>query len=600
MFQTPPASLKPGASASVPSLGSTTPVTPAAQTSPSSPQLPKRPVQLGGRDIPLPGSRPGQSSALSSPSPTAKPPVKPIEVKQPTAPLPQAGNMSPQDKPTDKALGVNPALAPKPAQSSLTSATPPAAAGSQPPKPPRIPQTPTQPGVKQPIFAQIQANPKKWITIILGAILGLGLIILLLTRIFGRSGTPVQQGGGATPTPAQQKVLTYWGLWEPSSVLEEVIADYEAANPGVKIDYRVQSHKDYRERLQTAIASGNGPDIFRYHASWVPMLKADLAVLPSSVMNANEFQSTFYPIAAVQLQVDGKLVGLPIMYDGLVLYYNKDILQTAGVEPPATWAELKQLANELTVPADKAERRSSGIQRAGLAIGNTSNVDHFADILALLILQNGGDPAEPAFTEVRDALTFYTNFVAEDSVWSSALPNSTVAFARGDAAMMFAPSWRAHEILELNPSLNFATAPLPQLSEEVVTWGSYWAEGVNEKSAYKPEAWSFLKYLTSAEVMKKLYSAQSQVRAFGEPYSRTDLVADLQGDPYVGAVLKDAPHAQGWYLSSATHDNGINDNIIDYYRVAVEAVLTGEEMEKVLTTLDQGVTQVLRQYGEVK
>ena len=100
--------------------------------------------------------------------------------------------------------------------------------------------------------------------------------------------------------------------------------------------------------------------------------------------------------------------------------------------------------------------------------------------------------------------------------------------------------------------------------------------------------------------MKKLYSAQSQVRAFGEPYSRTDLVADLQGDPYVGAVLKDAPHAQGWYLSSATHDNGINDNIIDYYRVAVEAVLTGEEMEKVLTTLDQGVTQVLRQYGEVK
>jgi multiple sugar transport system substrate-binding protein len=285
------------------------------------------------------------------------------------------------------------------------------------------------------------------------------------------------------------------------------------------------------------------------------------------------------------------------MYDGLVLYYNTQILQTAGVEPPDTWSGLKQLANELTVPADKIERRSNGIQRSGLAIGNTSNVDHFSDILALLILQNGGDPAEPAFNEVRDALAFYTNFITTDQVWDSSLPNSTVAFARGDAAMMFAPSWRAHEIQALNPQLQFATAPLPQLSEEVVAWANYWAEGVNERSANKTAAWNFLKYLTSIEVERKLYSAQSQVRAFGEPYSRQDLASDLLNDPHVGAILSDAPIATSWHMNSATHDNGLNDNIINYYRTAVNAVLAGDDMDEILTTLDRGVKQELRQYG---
>lgn len=451
------------------------------------------------------------------------------------------------------------------------------------------------PFTKQPVFAQIQANPKKWLLIIGGGLIAIILLFSLISRIFNRRPAQVAQDGTVAPT--EQVVLTYWGLWEPSAVLESVIAEYEEAHPGVKIDYRVQSHRDYRERLQTAIASGNGPDVFRYHASWVPMLSADLAVLPASVMSANEFQNTFFPVASQQLQVEGRIVGIPLMYDGLTLYYNKDILQTAGVSVPDTWAELKQLANELTVPADKNERRSGGIQRAGLAIGNATNVDHFSDILGLLISQNGGTPAEPSLTEVRDALVFYTNFITQDVVWSASLPSSTVAFARGDVAMMFAPSWRAHEIQAMNPQLNFATAPLPQLSDQTVAWANYWAEGVNERSTKKTEAWQFLQYLSTAEVMQKLYSAQAQVRAFGEPYSRRDLAQDMLEDPFIGPLFQQADSASWWFMSSATHDNGLNDNITDYYATAVNGILDGNDVEEVLPALGRGVQQELRQYG---
>src|SRR5690606_40319838 len=106
----------------------------------------------------------------------------------------------------------------------------------------------------------------------------------------------------------------------------------------------------------------------------------------------------------------------------------------SDLTPPTTWAELRTLASQLTV------RSGNQIQRGGLAIGNASNVEHYGDIIGLLMLQNGADPAVPTSPEARDALLFYTNFAKVDQVWDENLPSSPVAFARGDAAMMFAPS----------------------------------------------------------------------------------------------------------------------------------------------------------------
>jgi len=99
----------------------------------------------------------------------------------------------------------------------------------------------------------------------------------------------------------KQISLIYWGLWEPDSSIRNVLNKFEENLPGVKVSYVKQSHKDYRERLQTAIASGNGPDIFRYHASWTPMLAEELAPMPQSVMSAAEYQDTFYQVAAKML-----------------------------------------------------------------------------------------------------------------------------------------------------------------------------------------------------------------------------------------------------------------------------------------------------------
>jgi len=457
-----------------------------------------------------------------------------------------------------------------------------------------------QPPTKSPIIAKAKASPLKFLPFVLIGLAIVAVIGFFIFRMLAGSQTQsvapdseigTTQGTTRNTVPGQQTSLTYWGLWEPSEVLEQVFTDFEQANPGITVSYTKQSPTDYRERLQTAIASGSGPDIFRFHASWTPMLRNELAPVPSTVFSTTEFQSTFYPVAAQQLQVDGQLAGVPLMYDGLELFYNKELLRAANVQPPTTWAELRTLASQLTV------RSGETVQRGGLAIGNADNVEHFSDIIGLLMLQNGADLANPTTPEARDALVFYTNFMKTDKVWSATLPSSTVAFARGDVAMMFAPSWRIHEVQAQNPNLDFGVAPLPKLGDTKVTWATYWAEGVNTQSKNKDASWKLLKYLSTADVMTKMHGQQATIRSFGEIYARKDLANDLASNEWVAPFLSDAPEAQGWYLSSYTHDNGINDQLIKYYQDAVNAILAGKTVDATLETLSLGTQQVLRQYG---
>ena len=55
--------------------------------------------------------------------------------------------------------------------------------------------------------------------------------------------------------------------------------------------------------------------------------------------------------------------------------------------------------------------------------------------------------------------------------------------------------------------------------------------------------------------------------------------------------------AQTWFLASRTFDNGLNDKIIKYYEDAVNAMVNGTSASKALVATEQGIDQVLSQYG---
>ncbi len=395
---------------------------------------------------------------------------------------------------------------------------------------------------------------------------------------------------------AKQVSISYWGLWENESIVAPVIAAFEAAHPKIKVEYVKQSPKQYRERLQAAIARGDGPDAFRFHNSWIPMLKNELALVPKTVMTPAEFSSTFYPIASASLVAGSSIFGIPLEIEGLGLYYNEDLFAAAGAKVPTTWEDVLNVVPKLTV------RVGETITTSAIALGTWGNVEAASDIIATMMLQNGANLISPTGKEAEETMVFYKKFSSPaDPVysWNETLDNSMYAFATGKVAMILAPSWRAFDIKQINPSLRFKIAPIPQLPGSTVTWASFWVEGVSAKSKYPEQTWEFIKYVTSKEGVTKLYTEESKVRLFGEPYARVELASTITDDPYAGAFIKQAQNAKTFPLASRTFDNGLNDQLIKYMEDAVNGMSAGSAPTAVLQTMAAGFQQVLSKFGLV-
>ncbi|MFH1601430.1 MAG: extracellular solute-binding protein [Candidatus Shapirobacteria bacterium] len=440
---------------------------------------------------------------------------------------------------------------------------------------------------------------KKLILVIFGIIL-LGLLAFGVYQIIFKKKVPVLPKG-------EEVTLTYWGLWEPSPVINAVIASFEKDHPGIKVDYKMQSSQDYKARLQNALASGQGPDIFRLHQTWVPIMQKQLAPVPDTLSQTLGLENNYFPVISKAISRSGRYYALPLEIDTLALYYNKDLLAVAGGQLPRTWWGLQQLAKQIT------QKTADGrIITAGVALGTTNNVDHFSDIIGLMLLQNDADPAEPNALTL-DVLQYYLLFANKEGVWDKTLPSSTLQFASGKLGFYFAPSWRYFEIKKANPGLNFGIAPVPQLPEsrEIdweaaeagegeltnITWASFWVEGVSAVSKNQEAAFEFLGYLASAEGLRQFYQAASQTRDFGEIYPLTNLANELTTIPYLAAFVQQAPMADYWYLCSETHDSSLNDLMIKYYEDSLNALSgTGSNDEAVLETLQSGISQVLSQY----
>lgn len=419
------------------------------------------------------------------------------------------------------------------------------------------------------------------------------IFLLLLVGFGGYYFWSSRKDGSSGGSSSSEMVLEYWGLWEPESVMNGLISEFEKDNPGVKIKYTQATIIDYRKRLQSALASGSGPDIFRIHNTWLPMFVDDLAPAPARLVESLSLETNYYPVVKESLYAQGNFYGVPLMIDTLALFYNKDILDQYQVSPPRDWDQFRQLANQLTV-RDQEGR----ILQAGAAMGAASNVDHWSDILGLMMIQNGAPIAGPYGDDAQQALDFFLVFTKKDRVWDETLPDSTRAFAGGKLAFYFAPSWRIINLYELNPDLNFGVAPVPQLPErEPVSWATFWVEGVSARAdeAEQEMAWKFLEFLSQKESLERIFKAGNQVHYIGQLYPRLDMASQLTNDPLLGPFVSQAAYAKSWYLASRTADEGLNDGIIKYFEDAINRSLMGAESE-LETTVTQGVASILSKY----
>lgn len=399
-----------------------------------------------------------------------------------------------------------------------------------------------------------------------------------------------------TEAPPKPATLTYWGLWEDKAFFDPLIAEYEKKNPHIKIKYEKMVPQEYRKKLLARSKTGQGPDIFRFHNTWLPQMQEIVSPLPKTIISNAEFEKTFYPIHQTDLKIGENYYGIPLSIDGLVLIYNEDLLKQAGVSsPPSVWFgdqnDVLSAVGKLTV------KDSSGkLVTSGLAMGNATNVEHFSEIFGYLVLLNGGDLKKLDQPEAAEALQVYRK-LAEENIWTDDMPNSITAFTQGKVAMIIAPSWQILTIKSTNPELKVKVAPLPKgLQGTGLSLASYWTEGVSKFSPNQVESWKFLKFLSEKENMTKLYEAQSKTRLFGEAYSRVDLADKLVTHEYLGPVIQQADSYVTLPVVDRTYDEGLNDEIVLYIENAINSTQNGVSYESALQTAKRGIDQVFTKF----
>ena len=440
---------------------------------------------------------------------------------------------------------------------------------------------------------------KKFIFIGIGAVVVLLVVLMLIKTLAGNKIN-------------KEVTLNYWGLWEENSVIDGAIADFEAKNPGIKIKYTRKDKENYRSILMSRLQKGGDevPDIFRIHSTWVPVFQDLLEPVPQTTATNLQLEADFFDVYKTELKKKGAYLAIPIMYDRLGLFYNKTMLDSAGITVPKGWWELQSAAEKLTV-RDVAGK----LQVAGAAIGLVDNVDHWSDVVGLLMKQNGVNPllddAENN-QKIQSVLEYYTLFATKNGgVWDSSMPNSTEAFVSGRVGFYFGPVWRIYNFADINPDFEYEITTVPQLptiadmpldqqiSDTDLTnihWASYWVEGVASNSKYKKEAWKFMEYLASKESLEKMYTAASQVRAFGELYPRKSMMEMISTNEKIKPFVSVANQASGWYLASRTFDSGLNEEMIKYFADAINETLQTKDTAKATETLRNGINQLQSRY----
>jgi multiple sugar transport system substrate-binding protein len=256
--------------------------------------------------------------------------------------------------------------------------------------------------------------------------------------------------------------------------------------------------------------------------------------------------------------VNGKIYGLPLSLDTMAIYYNKDLLDQAGVaEAPKTWEDFQAAVRKLT----KYNRSTGAITQSGAALGTGANIPWSDDILYVLFRQSslrftdssgravfnirpsGGSQSDE--TPAMNIMNFYTDFAnptRDTYTWNDSMENALDAFVKGKVAFFFGYSFHTPLIKARAPQLNYDVMPLLQLNPDFpVNVANYSLQSVTAKSKNQNEAWNLVLYLTHSSATKD-YLDKS-----GRPTALRTYIASQRENPILAPFASQLLVATNWY-----------------------------------------------------
>ena len=347
---------------------------------------------------------------------------------------------------------------------------------------------------------------------------------LLLAAACGGGGSTATPGGAASPTaggggspaastpagPAEQvelKFATY--VWQPATVeaTDEIVADWNEANPNIQVEIVPIDVESVHDALVTQFQGGTASDIIHDEAldlaGFVNQgFLADMTPLIPEEVKGQAPQGIWD-----SMTYDGKIYGAPLLLQSYVVFANADHLEEAGIEQPEidapwTWDDLQTNAETLT-----------GDGRFGLAWGLRSPV---AGMLSTSLNYDGtyfydeGGTTVVRFGEGERAIPSrihemaYTDQSIDPAALGASGSDNLAAFLAGRFSMFIGGNFYGQQLIEQAPEdFNWVMLPLLQGNSQTQSANPQ-SLSIATQSEHPQEAAQFIAFFMQPENLSRL------------------------------------------------------------------------------------------------
>jgi len=377
---------------------------------------------------------------------------------------------------------------------------------------------------------------------------------------------------GSVHAETNLEFIQWWEPELPAGALRGIIDDFEAQNPGIKVNLVSGPYANTRDQIVVGAASKTLSDVVGLDGAWVNDLAKQGAIADlNPLIEAAGFDVG--QVAAV-IKVDDGSYMFPVASFVYPVFMNLDLLEAAGItEMPSNRTEFAEAAAKLT---DAAKNQYGWVLPLSLQSPNGVQNDVMSWVWASgkSMLKDG----QPDLTnsDVVGALEFikgmYDAGVISPGAFAKQEQDKVEEFVNGRVGMMVSSLAHINLIRDRNPDLKFGITAVPAADgydgKRGLPYAS-WGIGVSENSEHKEEAFKLVAYLMSEEVNAKLVSIAN---AFpGNVNAKPDFVAS---DELFGKAFE---IFQEGYLANEFVGLPVAEELMRQFDVEIQSMLEGNQ-----------------------
>jgi ABC-type glycerol-3-phosphate transport system substrate-binding protein len=279
-------------------------------------------------------------------------------------------------------------------------------------------------------------------------------VLLCGAMALGMMALPCSAAEESSELSGELTLLHYLTEDAKLQALDDLIAGFEAENPGVTVNAEAVSMDNYLDVIKLRLSSGDAPDIMFGGPSSYPELVEAGYIMD---LTDEEFTSRVSEGSLSLMKLDDTVYGIPLDQMANVVFYNKDIFAELGLEIPTTYSEFIETCQALTdagyaaVAAGFQDQISIGANYFTMFYGAPYlTCEQYTDET-----QNEGKswseyPAvEQALTQFREVIGY-----ANEDCRTITTDRAEQIFANGESGMIIIGTWGLGAIMNYNPDLN--------------------------------------------------------------------------------------------------------------------------------------------------